>query len=630
MTAGGHIRLLPPDVANKIAAGEVVERPASVLKELIENALDAGATQIDVEVVAGGSRLIAVADNGGGMNRDDALLSIERHATSKIRTAADIERIQTLGFRGEALAAISAVSRFRVRTRRPEDLAGTELTVSGGTLQDVRESGCPSGTAVEVRDLFFNMPARRKFLRAPPTELSHLRQVFVVQALAHPEIGMKLVVDGRCAYTVAGGARLEDRLRELFGAEWRVEEFRAVRSASDDGLTIHGYVSLPSLTRGDRYEQYVFVNRRPATAPLLIHAIGEGYHTLLPHDRHPHVVLFLDMDPALVDVNVHPAKKEVRFRHPTDVRDALIAAIREALMSGTKAQGPGLAEATASAGPPPAGLPGEPPTLRIDDLPPTRIFKYPRMPMMGLSDPASPEASRKDGGAASPALAALPVSTDADAAAASPAGREPSAPDGASRVRTPWAWCRVVGQIGGLYVLLETEDGYVIMDPHAAHERVLFEKFMNGVISGRIESQGLLVPQTVELLPRDALRVRENLNVLKNMGFGVSEFGGDAFVVDALPVHFAGVAARPLLLDVAQSLETTGGRGGHQARLREEAIAQAACKAAVKARDRLTLPEIEKLVVDLASTEMPYTCPHGRPTLIYSSFKELARKFGRE
>ena len=263
MTDGGHIRLLPPDVANKIAAGEVVERPAAVLKELIENSIDAGARQIDVEVVAGGCNLIAVADNGSGMSRDDTLLSIERHATSKIRTAEDIERIQTLGFRGEALAATSSVSRFTIRTRRPDELAGTELLISGGKLQDVRDAGCPPGTVVEVRDLFFNVPARRKFLRSPQTETAHLRQVFTIQALAHPEIGMRLAVDGRTAYTVAAGATLEERLRELFGSEWAPQEFRAVQFARD-GLSISGYISSPSRTRSDRSEQHVFVNHRAA------------------------------------------------------------------------------------------------------------------------------------------------------------------------------------------------------------------------------------------------------------------------------------------------------------------------------------------------------------------------------
>lgn len=332
MTDGGHIRLLPPEVANKIAAGEVVERPASILKELVENAIDAGATQVEVEVVSGGTRLLSVADNGSGMNRDDALLSVERHATSKIRTSQDIEAIHTLGFRGEALAAISAVSRFRLCTRRDSDLAGTELTMSGGKLMDVRDAGCPAGTLVEVRDLFFNMPARRKFLRSPQTEVAHVRQMFLVHALAWPGIGMKLTVDGRVTWQLPGGGSLSERIREMFGAEVREALCEVKREGGDVRVT--GYASRPTLHRGDRTEQYVFVNRRPATAPVVGYAMGEAYHALLAEHRHPYVFLFIDLPVDQVDVNVHPTKREVRFRRSSDVRDALIEAIRGALQGG--------------------------------------------------------------------------------------------------------------------------------------------------------------------------------------------------------------------------------------------------------------------------------------------------------
>ena len=610
MAEGGHIRLLPPDVANKIAAGEVVERPASILKELIENAVDAGATQIDVEVVSGGTRMVSVADNGSGMNRDDALLSIERHATSKIRSAADIEHIHTLGFRGEALAAISAVARFRLRTRRADELAGTEVTVSGGTLQDVKETGCPPGTTLEVRDLFFNMPARRKFLRSPQTETSHVRQMFVVHALAWPEIGMKLTVDGRPLAVLAGGATLKDRIHDLMGAE--VEAALRPVSFQSAEIAITGFVGLPALARGDRGDQHVFVNRRAATAPVVSHAIAEAYRTLLPDGRFPYVYLLLELDDSLVDVNVHPTKREVRFRHPSEVRDALIAAIRKTLTAGAGAFVPG--QAVAPTIQPFVPTVGRKMQFSIADLPQVRSFSYPRRPGAGATAPGAATAAAQDlPGAIPPALGPLDA---APAASGSPAGR------------SPWQTCRVVGQVGGLYVILETEDGYVIMDPHAAHERVLFERFMASVLKNAVESQGLLVPETVELAPRDAQLVRRSLDTLRRMGFGVSEFGGDAFVVDALPTGLGRMAARELLLDVARHLETVGDRGASE-RLREEAIAQAACKAAVKARDRLTLAEVEQLVVALAATEMPYTCPHGRPTLIYTSFAELERKFGR-
>lgn len=602
MSEGGHIRLLPTDVANKIAAGEVVERPASILKEILENSIDAGSTQIDVDVVSGGTRLVSVADNGSGMNRDDALLSIERHATSKIYTAADIEHIHTLGFRGEALAAISSVSRFRLQTRRHEDLAGTELVVTGGKLLDVKDAGCPPGSTIEVRDLFFNIPVRRKFLRSPQTETVHVRQMFMLQALAWPAVGMSLTIDGRRSWSLAAGASPKERIRELFGKEILAKLCPIEKTGSE--VKLSGYVSLPELTRGDRTEQYVFVNGRPATAPVVSYAINEAYHALIAEGRHPYVFLYLELEPELVDVNVHPTKKEVRFRNPSEVRDALISTIRTALSAAGSAFVAGQATA------PDTAVSREEqvvlPSLTIDDLPPSRVFSYLRLPPV---EPRSPQLLPGNGAGAGSGPA--------------PAVAGPPGPKG------PWTWCRVIGQIGGLYVLLETEDGYVVMDPHAAHERVLFEEILHSLEHGNVESQGLLSPVTVELQPRDAMYVRKNLELIKKMGAGVSEFGGDTFVVDALPQGMDGLNIQELLIDMARHLETLGERGSHT-RWREEAIAQAACKAAVKARDRLSLREVEELVVALASAEMPYTCPHGRPTLIYTSLKELARKFGRE
>ena len=305
MALDGHIRLLPVQVANKIAAGEVVERPASAVKELVENALDAGAAHIEVMVTAGGRKLIEVRDDGMGMNRDDALLSIERQATSKLRDVDDIERIATLGFRGEALPSIASVSRFSLATCRRGETVGTELTVIGGRLQDVKDAGVPPGTTVAVRDLFFNVPARRKFLRAYETEQAHIRTVFILHALAHPETGLLLKVDGREAYRLPANSSLEDRVRDLFGAEF-VASLRPV-DRTLAGVRVHGFAGLPTLTRTDRTEQYIFVNRRPASASVVPHALREAYPPL-ETERKPVVLLFIDLDPELVDVNVHPTK----------------------------------------------------------------------------------------------------------------------------------------------------------------------------------------------------------------------------------------------------------------------------------------------------------------------------------
>jgi len=606
-----QIRVLPIQVANKIAAGEVVERPASVAKELIENAIDAGATQVDVAVAAGGRKLVAVSDNGRGMSRDDALLSIERHATSKIHDVDDIERIHTLGFRGEALAAIGSVSRFRLTTCRQGDVVGSELILAGGAVQDVRDIGCPPGTAIEVRDLFFNVPARRKFLRTQQTELFHIRDVFTIQALAHPEVGMSLTIDGREMHRLPAADNLNDRLRELFSPDL-LKQLKPVEHAAG-GVSVAGTVSVPTVHRADRNEQYLFVNGRPTSPALLSYAIREGYRGLLPKGRHPSVFLFLDMSPEAVDVNVHPTKREIRFRRPGDVRDAVIAAIQKAL-SVT----PDVA-ASDDALPDVVGtidhLPPVATELKIDDLPPTRAFKYPRPPAPITDSAAAPEAFGS-----------------AQTEPASPAQAAPSGSDAVPVAddlhNSPWAWCRVLGQVGGFYVVLETENGMVMMDPRASHERVLYDRFMRGVVAGAVDAQTLLIPETVELPARDAARVRRNLELFREMGFGLSEFGGNSFVVDALPACFDGTPTDVLVTDMARSLEEAGSRGGRHGK--EEAVAQAACQAAVGTRQRLRLDEIEKLVVDLAACEMPYTSPRGRPTLMFTSLNELHRKFGRK
>ncbi|MCX7009317.1 MAG: DNA mismatch repair endonuclease MutL [Kiritimatiellaeota bacterium] len=592
------IRVLSDHVINKIAAGEVVERPASVIKELVENALDSGATQIEVEAVGGGRQLVAITDNGCGMGHDDALLSIERHATSKILDVDDIEHVATLGFRGEALAAISAVSHFTLTTRPAADEGGTEVTVVGGKLSDVKDTGSPPGTRIEVRRLFFNVPARRKFLRADQTELAHIRQMFVVYALAHPEVGWRLVVDGREVMRLAAGATLADRLREIVGAELS-RQLRPLDFTRHD-VTVRGYAGLPSAARQDRTEQYIFVNGRPASAPAIFHAINEGYHTLMPPGRHAPIFLFIEVDPEQVDVNVHPTKKEVRFRQPGAIRDAVIEAIRQALQPSHTS---GIPNSLLTMPPPPTptALPTETQTkLLIPDLPPLRTFSFPGLPML----PSAPATAETD--ATTPRPAVSPKTSAA----------------------SPWLWCRVLGQVGGLYVVLETEDGLVLMDPHAAHERVLFEQLLTQYTSHSVKSQGLLAPETVELLPAAAEVVRDNLSLLREMGFGLAEFGGDAFIVDAIPACLGGVAPHAVLSAVAESLAKGGARGGDTHWV-EEAVAQAACKAAVKARDVLRLDEIEQLVVALARAAMPYTCPHGRPTIIFTSYGELHRKFGR-
>jgi DNA mismatch repair protein MutL len=585
------IQLLSDQVINKIAAGEVVERPASVMKELFENALDAGATQVDVEVIRGGQQLIAITDNGCGMGRDQALLSIERHATSKIRTEADIENIHTLGFRGEALSSIASVSRFTLITRIKEELAGTEIQIAGGKMLSVEDIGCPVGTRMEIRNLFFNVPARRKFLRAEQTELAHIRQLFLVHALAHPAIGMSLKVDERMVYNLPMAGKMEDRIAELYTPGF-LEQLLPL-NYSDGEHTITGFAGLPQTGRKDRQEQYVFINGRPAGAPVVYHALNEAYHSLIAKGRFPAVFLFIEMEPSLVDVNVHPTKKEVRFRRPNQLRDAVGAALNKALAFQSLEEPGG------------ANIPACPPVAPIRP----RFEAQKKMEQL-LVRPELVE--RRTPKAETPKAQSL----------------EPKASPG-SASQSPWGWCRIVGQIGENYVVLETEDGFVLMEPRAAHERVLFEKFMAAAHQHAVQKQGLLAPETITLLPSDAQIVRDNIDVLQELGFGVSEFGGDTFIVDALPVYVQDGPVESLLVEIARELEKSGKKRGAR-ELVQEKIAQAACQTAVRTKDQLSETEIEKLVADLAKTEMPYTSPRGRPTLIYTSFTELNRKFSRD
>lgn len=591
-----RIQMLPDHVINKIAAGEVIERPASVMKELVENAIDAGATQVDVEVVQGGMQLIAVSDNGSGMSRDDALLSVERHATSKIRTAEQVEAVSTLGFRGEALSSISAVSRFTLITRPADELSGTEIRISGGKMQDVTDAGCPPGTRFEVRNLFFNVPARRKFLRTEATELAQIRQLFAVYALAHPEVGLTFTSDGREVYNLPGGSNLADRITALYSPAF-LSNLRRL-DYEVDAVKVTGFAGLPQTGRSDRSDQYVFINGRPASAPVIYHALNEAYHAVLARGRYPSAFLFIESPPALVDVNVHPAKKEVRFRHPNAVRDAVIASVQKALALEAPA-----AEQRAPAfkfeAPRPAPVVEKQHELNIRGQ-----VSGDRVQATGFRE-QEPEQDQKK-------------TLTAD-----------SRPLTTSSSSSPWKWCRVLGQAGGMYAVLETEEGIVLMDPQAAHERVLFEKFMHDLTAGKPSRQGLLTPEAIELMPADAEALRRHLPVLDEMGFGISAFGDDTFLVDALPVHLQNGSPIVILSGIARALERSGAAARATREALRETVAQAACRTSVRANDTLSVAAIERLVEDLAKTEMPYTCPHGRPTLIFTSFTELNRKFGR-
>ena len=654
-----HIRLLPTNVANKIAAGEVVERPASVVKELMENSLDAGATRIDVTITAGGRKLISIADNGYGMGRDDALMCLEPQATSKIRSVDDIEKIDTYGFRGEAVPSIASVSRLTIRTAAEGETGGTAVEVVGGAIQSVTEIGFPTGTTFEVRDLFFNVPARRKFLKSFQTEQTHIRTAFLLQALAHPEVAMRLKADGRDLYSLPGGASLAERVNELFGGEF-MASLREVDYRSGP-VSVRGYVGIPTLTRADRGEQYVFVNRRAATAAVIPYALREAYPPM-EDGRKPVVVLFIDVPPTDVDVNVHPTKREVRFRDASAVRDALIAAVSGALGVVPRGQAPkplpgGFPAPPASVPLPPTALPSPPPPSATHpfDFDPHRGYSGllpPKTPppsptplscapgFVPAPPPAAPPSSPLScapGFVPGPPPAAPPSSPLSSAPGFVPAPPPAAQPDllieGPGGPQAPWAWCRILGQITDGYALLETDGGYVVLDPQAAHERVLYERMLAALEQGGTGalSQPMLLPQTVTLPPDDANRIRENLDALRAIGFGIDEFGqGGRFIVDALPAGVESDDCRTLLADLSSGIAAAGGARRGVADWRQRAVAQAAARASVPRASQMPPEALAKLVRDLAATRMPYTCPRGRPTMLFTPLRELARKFGRE
>jgi DNA mismatch repair protein MutL len=568
-----RIRLLPEHVANQIAAGEVVERPASVVKELVENALDADAKRITVTIKAGGRSTVIVADDGWGMSRDDALLALERHATSKISKAEDLASLRSLGFRGEAVPSIAAVSRFTLTSRERGTLSGTQIQIAGGKILGVQDTGAAEGTTVEVRNLFFNLPARRKFLRSEPTETSHIEHIVMLCALAHPEVAFKFIVDERERFNLAPARELAGRLRELYGNQL-VEQLVPLT-----GEEITGFIGKPGISRADRSQQHVFVNSRPVESKGINYALMEGYHTALMKGRFPVTFLFIEINPELVDVNIHPAKREVRFRDEYGVRQTVIEAVRKSL------------EPTGQTFQPVTGT-GWPIKLRGESVPVTEVQ--------------------------SELLDVAPTHQQGDAPAAPPA-----------EVHTEEGRWRILGVVGQLYVLIESPEGLVLMDQHAAHERVLFEKMLKDFAADSAPAQKLLLPVTIELDARDAVFLQSNLKTLHKLGIGVSEFGERTFLVDALPPYFKLENLPQTFRNIVDELRQTGEQV-HARRLGEDKIATTVCRHAVKAHDPLRGEELRALLEQLRRCDLPYTCPHGRPTLIQMSYAELEKKFGRK
>ena len=662
-----RIRLLPEQVANQIAAGEVVERPASVVKELVENALDAQVSRITVEIQAGGRSLVRVTDDGVGMNRDDALLCLERHATSKIQKAEDLAAITTMGFRGEALPSIASVSRFTLTTRErngdtPE---GTQVVVHGGKILEVKSAGHAPGTDVEVRQLFYNLPARRKFLRSEETERAHVQHYLTLAALAFPEVGFTFVQDQRPVWQLpplrsdgplaSKQAALQERLRALLGAEAKllpVDYFTEIGELDEPGdisrpsspdtrpstLRIWGFLGAPGVSRATREDQHLFVNRRPVENRALNFALLEGYHTALMKGRYPVCCLFLELDPAEVDVNIHPSKREVKFRREKAVRRHAAEAVRRTLLNFHTAPGEAQIEIESSKlKVERAAAPGIPPIQPGKSIEPAvAVPTAKELPQLLPPPPARPIPNR-----ASPSPG---HTTDAPSAAPPAIGhRQPTIETPRSAVRVSHSPAppvssavvpllkvplRLVGVVGRLYVVLESDRGLVLMDQHAAHERILYEQMLRRLEQGDAPSQRLLLPETVELSTRDAQFLREHLQILGRLGVGLSEFGERTFLLDALPPFVKVPDARRYVLELIDEL-VAAGQEVNSFRLGEQTVAKTVCRHAVKANDPLTGPELENLVNDLRNCAMPYTCPHGRPTLIEMNYRELEKKFGR-
>jgi DNA mismatch repair protein MutL len=594
-----RIRLLPEILASQVAAGEVIERPASVVKELVENSIDAGAGKIEVSIRRGGISLIRVVDDGCGMDRDDSLLSLERHATSKIRTANDLAAIATLGFRGEALPSIASVSRFRLTTREHAAVAGTEIIVAGGKIETVRDGGEAPGTQIEVRSIFYNLPARRKFLRSENTESRNLEHQLHLQATGHPEIAFAFVRDERVIFQLPAVASLLDRIRDLHGKEL-IDRLLPVEESANESIRIRGLIGQAGVSRQTRAQQLVFVNGRAVENAVLSAGLREGYHTALMKGQFPVTFLFLDLDPAAVDVNVHPAKREVRFRDPNGVREAVVEAVRRTLESGRHEWQQQFRAPVASAV---AGI--------VD---PGRA-----MPAAAGPVPTGPGSTIP---ATTPSFEIQPNEQLPSMAAA--AWNEQPATT-ASRDQQ----FQIIGVLNKLYVLMENQDGLVLVDQHAAHERILFEELRRRMEEQGVPSQRLLLAQTFELAPRDAEWVERNSATLQKMGIGIEPFGANAFKIDSLPTFLDVSDPVTFMRKVIDGLKSAS-NGSSAMRLGEEMIAKTVCRHAVKANDPLRYLEVEKLITDLLQCDLPYCCPHGRPTMIQISHAELEKKFGRK
>jgi DNA mismatch repair protein MutL len=664
----GRIRILPDQVANKIAAGEVVERPASVVKELLENSLDAGATDLRVEVEAGGRRLIRIVDDGCGMLRDDALLAFERHATSKLRDVKDLLSIATLGFRGEALPSIASVSRLLLETRAAEETTGTRIEIAGGKMLRCEEAALGGGTAITVRDLFYNIPARRKFLRTEPTELAHIASVVTHYSLAHPDKTFRLASGPlellyatpvatlrERVYQVFGSQVLEDlvdigvRERELFIPPPSVPPSQAIAAylrepGPDDDppqrtFRLTGFFSRPQVQKGNRNSIFIFVNGRLIRDRLMLHALSSAYHNLIPASAYPFALLFLGMDAEEVDVNVHPSKTEVRFRHGSFVHDFVRDTIRERLMESRPA--PAFSQAPARAASPETRPPVQPAAqlpysefsqMMEDEGPVAASLMVeaagPALPEFTLQPTRGPD-PRLDFSA--PPLEITPgpppsgkLSRRLDMHGEFPADAIP-APEMSLSVLSD---LRPLGQIHESFIIAAGRDGLWIIDQHVAHERILFEQVLKERAAGRVETQRLLMPLILQLTPEQQIDYARIADELHASGFETEPFGNRTIAVKAAPAAVGPADLERILFEILEIAEGEL-RGVSLDDLRRNICASIACRAAIKINMRLDAAKMEWLLRALAATDCPMSCPHGRPIAMHYGTREILKAFHR-
>ncbi len=678
----GKIHVLSENVANQIAAGEVVERPASVVKEMLENSLDAGATRIKISVEAGGKKLIQITDNGCGMVRDDAMLAFERHATSKIKNAADLLSVATLGFRGEALPSIASVSRLRLETRAAEEEAGTVVEINGGKIARVEEAGLPEGTSITVRDLFFNVPARKKFLKAESTELSHIASLVTHYALAHPEKHFELHSAANAMLVAPPVAGYSERVYQVFGKEtldqlipvaarqalerlglpqpppWRRKEQEdedgGEAAPQDPGeMRVHGFVSKPEIQKLNRNSIFVFVNGRLIRDRLVQHAITEAYRNIIPPTVYPVVLLFLELPAAEVDVNVHPSKTEVRFRQQSAMHDFVRDSVRAALMKArpvpqfmTEIR----AHATAGQALTPGAHPWEPSPGAGNGFEPAPGFAHEPAAGAGfaLQSPSQPPISARlqfEGGIAVEANAAIPVARGLENAPLVP-GFETSAvmrgieaiPDHGCApaldvseeepTLSSLGTLRPLGQIRNSFILAVNEDGLWIVDQHVAHERVLFERVLKQRAVQKVESQRLLMPIVLELSPAQQAVFSEISDELAHNGFEAEPFGARSVAVKVAPAGIEAAAVERMLHELLDQFSREE-QSLNLEKIRTRIAASIACHAAIKVNMPLEQNKMEWLLAELAKTDHPMSCPHGRPVVLRYSVKDIQKAFKR-